>query len=80
MPDDASARGWRIRLGLPTKKSAILPGVGGDGLHQPAVGRGIEAESGGRRADRTLQHRSLPAVQRMGERGVRMDPLKAVLF
>ena len=55
-------------------------GVGGDRLHQPAVGRGVGAERGGRRPDRTLQHRRLTVVERMGERGGRVDPFQAMLL
>ena len=80
MPEDASARGWRIRLGLPTKKSGYPGGVGGAWLHQAAVGGGVVAEPRGRRPDGTLQHRRLPAVERVGERDVRVDPLQTVLF
>lgn len=79
MPDDASARG--CLKARPADEEVRYPaGVSGDGLHQPAISRGVGAERGGRRRYRTPQYRRRTAVERVGERDRRVDPLKAVVF
>ena len=76
----ANAAGCAGRPSGASRSSRDLLPASGERAHQPPVPAGVGAERGRRLVDRADEQRRGPVVERMRERGRRLDPLDAVLL